>query len=229
MLLGRRRDTEALDGLNRDSRVQIPRTMMAAVAYATEFGGRHDPAVFGGQSPAYVAKWLYSLASNRNDSALKFITNSPYIKVPSGSAIGGISEAFKSRLKSFAGIIISEAPEGSRTYEVTYDTEPIEVQFMTAFFVMMYVRVTSPLGGAGPILGAAATVTPRAYIHATSIASVSPATVVEDASETLAVTLGGYDTVAAGTTPSRRASPCRCTTTRRAGVRRRRWSALRRS
>jgi hypothetical protein len=61
----------------------------------------------------------------------------------------------------------------------------------------VYVRVTSPSGATGPVLGATTTLTSRAYTHATSIVSFTPTTVVEIA--TLAVTLGGYDTGASGT------------------------------
>ena len=63
----------------------------------------------------------------------------------------------------------------------------------------VYIRVTSPMGAVGPIVGAAATLTSRAYVHATSVASVAPATVVEGTSSSLAVTLGGYDTGSTGT------------------------------
>jgi hypothetical protein len=63
----------------------------------------------------------------------------------------------------------------------------------------VYVRVTSPSGITGPFIGAAATVTARAYIHATSISSVAPSVVVEGSSATFTVTLAGYDTAATGT------------------------------
>jgi hypothetical protein len=63
----------------------------------------------------------------------------------------------------------------------------------------VYIRVTSPMGAVGPIVGAAAALTVRAYVHATSVESVSPATVVEGVSASLAVTLGGYDTGSTGT------------------------------
>jgi hypothetical protein len=63
----------------------------------------------------------------------------------------------------------------------------------------VYIRVTSPVGAVGPIVGAAAALTVRAYVHATSVASVSPTTVVEGVSASLAVTLGGYDTGSTGT------------------------------
>jgi hypothetical protein len=63
----------------------------------------------------------------------------------------------------------------------------------------VYARVTSPLGAVGRIMGAAATLTSRAYVHATSIASFTPAVPVRSSETTFALTLGGYDTVGAGT------------------------------
>ncbi|NDC40432.1 MAG: hypothetical protein EBZ77_02620 [Chitinophagia bacterium] len=63
----------------------------------------------------------------------------------------------------------------------------------------VYIRVTSPSGIPGPLIGAVATVTARAYTHATSISSVIPAVTVEGSSTTFTVTLAGYDTAATGT------------------------------
>jgi hypothetical protein len=63
----------------------------------------------------------------------------------------------------------------------------------------VYIRVTSPSGVPGPFIGAAATVTARAYIHATSIGAVAPSVAVEGSSATFTVTLAGYDTAATGT------------------------------
>jgi hypothetical protein len=113
--------------------------MMAAVAYATEFGG-------GSTTPAYKAKWLYSLASNRNDSALKFSETWPYIEVPDRKR--GISEPFKKQLKNFTGIVIDKTrdeDEDGNGYKYTVDfkkkgaksiTLSPDQQFFLAFFVM---------------------------------------------------------------------------------------------
>ena len=123
MLLGGRNDTETRIS------ARIPRTMMAAVAYATEFGG-------GSTTPAYKAKWLYSLASNRNDSALKFSETWPYIEVPDRKRV--ISEPFKDQLTDFTGIIINETKESDGyKYNVTFqEKSETQQQFFLAFFVM---------------------------------------------------------------------------------------------
>jgi hypothetical protein len=63
----------------------------------------------------------------------------------------------------------------------------------------VYIRVTSPMGAVGPIVGAAATLTVRAYVHATSVVSFTPTTVVDGATTSIVVTLGGYDTGSTGT------------------------------
>ena len=63
----------------------------------------------------------------------------------------------------------------------------------------IYIRVTSALGGLGPILQNASTLTSRTYVQAGSISSFTPLVPVENANTTFAVTLGGYDTGSAGT------------------------------
>jgi hypothetical protein len=113
--------------------------MMAAVAYATEFGRVSD------HKPAYKAKWLYSLASNRNDSALQFITKWPYIEVPDRTIVRGISKAFTDQLEAFTGIIINKPKTNRDVYKYTVDFNvdskkrislSTQQQFFLTFFVM---------------------------------------------------------------------------------------------
>ena len=92
---------------------------------------------------------------------------------------------------------ISSLTQGG-TSTILSNTSSISVQPLVGTWYP-YIMITSPFNITGSLIGSNVPFTSRSYIHATSIVSYTPTTIVSGDTPSFTLTFGGYDTELSGT------------------------------